>query len=349
MTVVVAYKSTHANGGKKSVPVLIGDCVISVGGVRQAEKYKKIYRISQNLVLGFSGDVAEMKQFLTQLYKHFQVDIRSDICRQHIKKDDLTAYFHGLSYKSTQVIGWLYDCHCNKVFFVSYNYPGQPQLVIEDIDQLDAKRPKIIGTGAPTFRCINRFDQFKIRPSQGARNSPDAMPLIETMMRVGTPLLMEKAGLQFDEDCCWVNGTLDQTFGFAYEILWLRNGQFEYIKDVAYEVWSYNVERDTLTESSEVHYRYVQCGDHFSVLCEDTTDSHKEHELKSLYIPVSPQSKKDCRIYEITKYVPDYVVRMLKFEDSKFPSPFYVVVFQSSEEPFNSEHLKELYGGSHAS
>jgi len=354
MTVVVAYKSTHANGGKKSVPVLIGDCVISSGGNRDFEKRKKIYRISQNLVLGFSGDVGEIKLFLKQVYDYFQVDSGCDICRRCLKKDELTACFCDLirsnSKNQLQVIGWLYDYDYNKVFFVSYNYyPNQPQLVIEDIDQLDANQPKIIGSGKTTLECVNRFE---IIPSEGAKNSPDAMPLIETMLRVGTPLLMEKAGLTFDKECRFTSGTLDKTFGFAYEILCLnKENQFEYIKDVSYGVYSYDVDNDILNEP-DVSYRYVHCGDHLSILREDTTGNDKEYELKSFYTGVSPNSKKDCR-EKMNNYDPDCFILLFEFRSSAH-NPIHDVVFYPYEYLFPRrdgvrlnfsfrEHLKKHY------
>lgn len=207
VTLLAAY-SAHGT------PILIGDLALSKAGQRDGSA-RKIYKLSQNCVLGWTGYAVVARAVFRDLF--------GAINCQFLKKKELvgllTSYgsddFGGLQ---THFIGWIVD-ERPECFLWNSSYPGE---VFWEEKHFD-------GTGAPFYSSL-------LRPSPdhsigyGNIAAQEGLAILEAIGKVSQARFQETL---YPEQ--W-----DPTFGLGYEILYYWNKEFWYIDSITHLGWDYD-------------------------------------------------------------------------------------------------------------
>lgn len=202
MTLIAAYRN-------KGIPVLIGDMALTKGDIRSLRK--KVYVVSDNFVVGWTGYMIVAKRVIADLKKAFGNNLVTKASLEDFFKSYEPDDFGSLH---TNVIGWVVDDepHC---FRWNCLYPKE---VFYDSRFVD-------GTGR------EYFESLKNQPWQ----SGGSVLLIRDEAILS--IINEVAHARFEESL--YRGTWDLSFGASYDILVFIDGRFRYVRSIAYIGWDY--------------------------------------------------------------------------------------------------------------
>jgi hypothetical protein len=237
MTLIAAYKHYE-------VPVLVGDMAITRNGDRKFRSLrKKIYRISPNFVIGWTGYEIIAKKIISSLWKTFK--------DKTVKKESLEDYLINFEAKDfgslyTKFIGWIidYEPHC---FLWNCLYPKQ----------IFYNQSYIDGSGKGYFE--------NLKQQSWQHGNSNLLPQIDKII---LSILSDISKMRFEESL--YKKTWDISFGAAYDILLFINGSFKFIPSIIYIGWDYhwNSSKETgVLEQAPIIMKYNYMGD-FSILQE---------------------------------------------------------------------------------
>jgi hypothetical protein len=208
MTLLAAYKIDD-------IPILVGDAVttaLSYKGLR-----RKIYLISPNLVLGWTGYLRVAREIIPDIFRTFyNTQVEKEEFERFLTSYD-TEQFGMLDVRLT---GWLYNDVHNCFLWQS----GYPSEVFYNDSYFE-------GTGEKYFEDVLRPDHAKVAGGSNPQtpNNKEYFALYETLAHTGEAFFSE---LLFPEQ--W-----NQTFGFAYEIFGFIDGRFRAVHTVTHLGWDY--------------------------------------------------------------------------------------------------------------
>lgn len=226
MTMIAAYKIYDT-------PILVGDVTLSDGKVRKGSS-KKIYKISNNLVIAWTGDLIAAQFVIRDLFNNLprEETIGEDLVQRltNFSADDFGNH-HAI------IIGWLIDDSAS-CFRWNSGYPKEVFFTDECFD----------GTGGDYFSSlINSADAKEAGFSDV--HTKEGCAVLETIGKVCQARFQESL---YPEE--W-----DPTFGMGYEILYFYEGRFRYIDSITNIGWDYdwNPENNTGTMRFPPHtFRY---------------------------------------------------------------------------------------------
>ena len=228
MTLVAAY--SH-----KNIPVLIGDMALMKGDIRSFRK--KVYIVSHNLAVGWTGHLLVAKEVIASLKQAFSNTI--------VTKESLEAFFTGyrpddFGSLHTKFIGWIVDdepccflwncLHPQEVFYASFY---------------------IDGSGEHYFESLRK---------QKWHSGGDALPHDDQAV---LSVITDVAHARFEESL--YQTTWDVSFGASYDILMFFGGRFKYVESLAYIGWDYfwNSQKGTgRLEQAPVIIKHISMGEH---------------------------------------------------------------------------------------
>jgi hypothetical protein len=205
MTLIAAYKS-------EGVPILLGDFLITTDGSDVETHRKKIHKISSNFAVGWTGSLFTATRFYRDLYSAFE----NQIVTKNAVENFLVTYDTEIFIsKDLVILGWIAEKKENYCFRWRADYS---EMVFYD-EQYEGF---FHGSGSDFYEKLLKE---KGNINYGGQNND-----------------YDKAiGLVLKEVCALTNAeylSIDKSwrnrYGFAYEILYLRDGQFEYVDDIFY-------------------------------------------------------------------------------------------------------------------
>jgi hypothetical protein len=216
MTLVAAYKVD-------GVPLLLGDFLITSGELSGTRK--KIHRISENLVVGWSGDRLAAQPVLKALHDQFHNE-----CVQYAALEELLTQFptEELGSLNVQITGWVIDDEA-RCFFWRSDYPSE----LFNDDQY------FIGTGGETFKQMLTRRSYLV--SSKERKGVAAAIYLS---------LVSSCRMVTDEILFGLNR--QQGFGFAFETAYFDGHQFRFVDNILYS--AADIFYDPL--SGQIHHRF---------------------------------------------------------------------------------------------
>jgi hypothetical protein len=203
MTLIAAYTN-------KGIPFLIGDVTLTKkGGIRSLRK--KVYVISDNFAVGWTGHMFVAKKVIAALKNEFADNVVTKASMQ----DFFESYEpHEFGSLQTNFIGWVVDDepHC---FRWNCLYPKE---VFYDSQFVDGSGQKY-------------FERLKNRAWQ---SGPSMLPIEDDAF---LSVINDVAHARFEESL--YRGTWDRSFGVSYDILGFTEGRFGYVRSIAYIGWDY--------------------------------------------------------------------------------------------------------------
>lgn len=208
MTMIAAFK-VH------DTPILVGDVAKSDGQVRNGS-CKKVYKISNNLVVAWTGDMVAAQLVIKSLLNNLK--------RDRVNIADLTHTLTNFSVDDfgnfhTIIIGWLIDDGNHHSFRWNSGYPHELFWTDECFD----------GTGGEYFSSLIKHDNAD--ESEFVDVKTDAgRAILNTINKISQARFQETL---YPEE--W-----DSTFGMSYEILYYYEGSFRYIDSITNIGWDYD-------------------------------------------------------------------------------------------------------------
>jgi hypothetical protein len=209
MTLIAGFKLDET-------PILVGDLVLSVGNARSSAM-KKIVKLSDNCVLGWSGNRKIAEEVFFQIRTRFKM---KDFTYENIYK-----FLINLKHKpdsslfATIFIGWVVKNEKPICFLWRTDYPSEvfPQ-----------EGPIKAGSGSPWFADDTSLENLS-EVIRGRRKEADRFPgYLPGLAAVGAlGVLMRYEFVKF-------GNMNDKTFGMSYEILYYNGNAFKYLTDVSY-------------------------------------------------------------------------------------------------------------------
>ena len=202
MTLIAGF---HSYG----TPVLIGDFLLSTAGTPSGVR-KKILRIADNFVLGWTGALVAAQSVITSLELHLDIDKVTLNSVKTVLTNSATSNL-GLGLE-VMLVCWVIDQNGHHCFLWNSLYPSE--LFLGD--------PQFAGSGESFVAAYVGAEGLKeFAPSGSAPPDPTsgALSVVTELMKA------ELVG----------PSTRPMGFGFAYEILQLKEGsRFEYVDDILY-------------------------------------------------------------------------------------------------------------------
>lgn len=233
MTIVAAFQSND-------IPILIGDMAISANDLRSTLR-KKIYWISPNFVIGWSGSLLTATGILKSILARFN---GRSISRAEIE-EFFQVYLGDTSKELESVfIGWIVEeqPHC---FLWRTSYPKK----------VFYSHSYSVGSGEKYFEDL-------LKPSSSlwadGNVTGDNEALYDTLLHTGK---------MFFEETLYPK-QWNQTYGFAYDLLGYWQGQFRYVHTITHLGWDYHWDDEKETgrlEQAPFIAKYINFG-HFSAL-----------------------------------------------------------------------------------
>jgi hypothetical protein len=201
MTLIAAYRPY-------GVPILFGDFLITgIGG--SVGTSKKIYKISPNFVIGWTGSRIDARRILRELVNEFEdrivtiAEVERYLTR--IKGDPLYR-------EDLFLVGWIIDDGNPFSFLWNIKYPGE--LFPDDV--------VIGGSGSDTFLELLKQD------ITGSRIEAEGIPMRQALYSV----ILKAAQLFSDESIDRINRS--RGFGHGYEILYFDGSEFRYLENIRF-------------------------------------------------------------------------------------------------------------------
>lgn len=240
MSVIAAYK----HDGQ---PVLIGDTAITRPSGRSV--HRKIYRISENFVIGWAGYQIVAKEVISSLWREFK--------DQKVSRKVIAQYLSKYNPKDfgelhTNFIGWIIEeePHC---FLWNCLYPKQ----------LFEEQSYSEGTGQEYFDKL-------IKRGWRSGSAVDMKPNEITVQKIINDIALAR----FEESL--YRETWDLTYGAAYDLLLFQEGAFRYVRSIIHIGWDYHWDTSKKTgilELAPVVMKY-NCFGEFSIFQEALHGQH---------------------------------------------------------------------------
>jgi hypothetical protein len=200
MTLVAAYRP-------EGVPVLVGDFLISGSGQKSSTR-KKIYKVSSNLVVGWSGPLFVAAPILKALFSDFEdktvTVVELETFFKNRPKDELSSlpFF---------IVGWVVT---EQPYCFLWNILFPTKLFYEPYH--------VIGSGSEKFKDL--ITRKFMGGSWGPKKSAIDQAVFSVLSKVGE--------LFSDENLERINRS--EGFGHGYEVLYFDGKEFNYVENIAY-------------------------------------------------------------------------------------------------------------------
>ncbi len=287
MTLLAAYKS-------HGMPVLVGDAVCGFEAndtFHPTSLRKKVYMISSNLSVGWTGSVSSAEVVLTRLMNDFY---GKEVSLKEFESLLTTIEFDNMLEKNVKIVGWIID-EQPKSFIWQSGYSSE--LFFEDYYHE--------GTGEEFWRDIitSGLAHGGDGPRDGSKFSEEIGAVQETLTYCGEAFFRE-----------FTSSTWHESFGFAYEVLVYAHGRFWPVGNTIYLGWEYIWNTSTQTGSPKLGPFVAKTNfrEHYSVL---QMASHKNLQIER------------CRNYPIRPVYEHEIAETLTFGFDFFDADFYVHYF----------------------
>jgi hypothetical protein len=311
MTLIAGFK-VH------DTPILVGDLVTSVGKERKSAS-KKIARLSDNCVLGWSGNRIIANEIYSELYKRYK--------NKKVAFDNFSAFLPTLRKKpdsamfGTSFIGWIIENGSSTCFLWRTDYPYEvyPQ-----------DGPIKVGTGSPWFIDKTSFDNLAYLDLSFSK--VEYSPGLAAVGALG--FLMQHEFVQH-------TNMNDKTFGLAYEVLFYNGRFFEYMDDVSYLAFMVDVEFSGETTNNRVNAMFpptrVRAGDDLTEVVQLASPESTVLDLKEIFRP----GLNDDEAHRIKRQRQKFIRENRHLYDrfpNVFTSNFYCVMWILRNK-FNGNHI----------
>ena len=306
-TKVTLIAGFHSHGG---TPVLIGDFLTTSGGDRYGLR-KKVLLFADNCALAWTGHLLAANSVVTSLQSALDGDALTLESVKAILTDPVTSRLGALQ---VSLIGWVVDDRGPHCFRWNSGYPHE----------LFLGSPMYDGSGESFVQDVAGEAGLRDSSSPDATN-PDRA--VQGALFVATNLMRsEMLGPT----------TRPLGFGFAYEILWLVDGQrFAYVDNVLY--FAITCELDEFgnflrSEFSGSVYKYEAHGNFTAVYVYNPSARHQD---RHVITPVGLHSKQeaDDLLRRIAKpeypfpFSSDHYCVFLRLKAPNYLSPPVVMTF----------------------
>jgi hypothetical protein len=255
MTLVAAFPM-------RGIPVLIGDFLLTDNQVNKKHNYistkpglqnikpnakgrrvaglsKKIYKIGERLIVGFTGDLIPGEKLMKALVKQF--DDKSPT------KTELESFLSNIDIpnkQNTKLVGWIWE-----KLPVCFVWKGSTPNNIEIVNSTYS------GSGGKHFHDVIMQSDASVT-SEGLKTELEKAIYI-SVAQAGKILLSELMAA----------GNLDHAYGFGAELLLWDGAKFFYVDKLAYAFWNIVVNEDnSLAISLSSILAVYQNFDEFSVM-----------------------------------------------------------------------------------
>lgn len=203
MTLIAAYRH-------EGIPALIGDMAVSKPGFRTLRK--KIYKISHNFAVGWTGHQIVAKEIIGTLMSTFKgQEVSRDAIERHFTKYEAEEFGE----LHTKFIGWIIDDK-PRCFLWNCLYPKQ---LFFDQSYFDGSGQKY-------------YEQLKKRKWENGGSE------VANDEKVVLSIINDVAIARFEESLC--RKTWDISYGAAYDILMFLDGSFRYVRSILHIGWDYH-------------------------------------------------------------------------------------------------------------
>lgn len=230
MTLIAAYRP-------HGIPVLLGDFLITGGGSETSNK--KIYRVSSNFVIGWTGYKILAATVLRQLLDNFQDRV---VTVAEIERFLVNYEIEQSSLDQLLLIAWIVENNNPRCFLWNYAYPRE----------LFYQAECFAGSGEEKFKELKTRDSL-----EGSWN------MLKTNVELAIQsTLIKAAELYSDEILDKMNRR--QGFGYGYELLYFDGTQFRYLDNIAYlgmDIYFDPTSSETRMMPYEFNYWYNSLGD----------------------------------------------------------------------------------------
>lgn len=221
MTLVAAYRP-------EGIPVLIGDFLVTGGG--QTSSKKKIYKVSPNLAVGWSGSMFVAAPILRALFVAFE--------DKHVTRDEVEYFFthrpeDELSTAPLFIIGWLIT---DQPYCFLWNGLYPTKLFYEAFH--------IIGSGS------DKFADLVTRKSMGGSWGSKRTTIEQAIFSA----LSKATELYSDENLAKMNRR--EGFGHGYELLYFDGSEFNYVENIAFFGMDILLNSDNSNHCRQYEYWY---------------------------------------------------------------------------------------------
>lgn len=249
MTLLAAYQEYDA-------PVLVGDALCT--SIVSKSLRKKVYLISPNLVVGWTGYLRTARIVIFELFSRFSGRL---VASTELEAALTNLSFPGMSDYDVKIVGWVIDdkpkcfiwqsSYPTEVFYNATYFEGSGEQYFESV-----LKSNILSGGDPP-RAPHAF-------------SNEVAAVQSTLVYCGEAFFNEV--LAFDK---W-----QETFGFAYEILVYAHGRFWPLGPTVYLGWEYQWNPTTQTGKAILSPFIAKMNfrEHYSVLQKAI---HEELRIKS--------------------------------------------------------------------
>jgi hypothetical protein len=199
MTLVAAYRP-------EGIPVLIGDFLITGGG--QESTKKKIYKVSPNFAVGWSGPAFVAAPILRSLFSEFE--------DKTVTRSEVEAFFTNrpkdeLSNLRFFIVGWVIDEHPHCFL---WNILCPTKLFYEPY--------YVIGSGTQKFQEL--MTRKSMEGSWGSKRNNVEQAIFSALSKA--------TELYSDENLDRMNRR--ERFGHGYELLYFDGKEFKYVENIAF-------------------------------------------------------------------------------------------------------------------
>lgn len=237
---------------------------------------KKIHKVGERLIVGFTGDLKAGEQLLKGLYSHV-----GDSSPTLIDLEQFLANVRFTNKDKTELVGWIWERRP-----LCFQWKGSEPEEIKVVDSVFS------GSGGGHFRNA-------IMTAGTSGMSPE----LKTALDKAIYVCVAKAGkILFSE--LMAAGNLAHDYGFGAELMLWDGGRFFYIDKLAYAFWNIVVNGDnSLTVCpSNVSAIYKNCGT-FSVMqvseCGPKTGMLSGLEAKHTYVHMITPINDDMPTFDV--------------------------------------------------
>jgi hypothetical protein len=248
MTLVAAYR-------EYSVPILLGDLLISIGQA-PSQSGKKVHRIAPTLAVGWTGVQIAAARALADLRDRFSQERPT---RERLQTA-LRALGPDIAPLALKLAGWIVeeDAHC---FLWDSGHPERVSYAERHVE----------GSGAAQFLAAERIDV----------GQHDASEVVQTALAAACELLADEIGPRLFQS--------QYSFGYAYEVLFLDRGAFRYASNVLFAFADLRFDSDERYVGPElaqppVFYHYDHVDDH-AVVTKLTAAGSLNHIVRDIVPP----------------------------------------------------------------
>lgn len=229
MTMIAAFKAHHT-------PVIIGDFLITKKTSHSSKK--KIIKLSDNVVIGWAGDLLAANEIMPLIYENILKPRISKEELERILTKDITIDCGKLS---INIIGWIAD-EDNYCFRWNSAYPNE---IYYDESMFD-------GSGEEMARTVVTGHDIEVEDPELSSDEAIRCALLATCGRfMNTEVFGQSLQKKYSS-------------GISYEALFLnKKGTFEYLENILYFGITCNFDENKnciRAELSEIYFKYETIG-----------------------------------------------------------------------------------------